>query len=355
MKKKVLIAVGSASIGGAEKQIATLAKFINNKYACRVLFLAKGGPLERNLSEENIEYEISNLSKYSKPHKVLIVLNLIRRIRKERYDIFYIFLPQAVLLLGTLLRIFSPKTKRIYAVRGSIFLKNDLTYRLYRRELTKGNTIICNSHFLEKELLSLTKMKSVKIHVIHNGLELPPAIEKIALNDFKKVIVVANFKPYKGHDLFLRALKEIKSIKLIVTFVGNGSELEKIIKLSNEIKQHEFRFLGEVVDLTEIYKDQDFAVHPSRTEGLSNAILEATANALPVICFEVGGNNEIISDGENGFLINPFDEAQLKNAISKLASDDTLRKKLSENAISSAEKFSWEISTSKHLRVFDEC
>ena len=55
MKKKVLIAVGSASIGGAEKQIATLAKFINNKYACRVLFLAKGGPLERNLSEENIE------------------------------------------------------------------------------------------------------------------------------------------------------------------------------------------------------------------------------------------------------------------------------------------------------------
>jgi len=353
MKRKVLIAVGSASIGGAEKQIATLAKFLNNKYTCRVLFLAKGGPLEKNLSEENIEYKISNLSKFSRPLKVLIVLNLIRRIRKERYDIFYIFLPQAVLLLGTLLRIFNPEAKRIYAVRGSIFLKNDLTYRLYRRELAKADTIICNSHFLERELLSLTKMKSEKIHVIHNGLELRPAIEKIALSDFKKVIVVANFKAYKGHDLFLRAIKEIKSIKLIVTFVGNGSELEKIIKQSNEIKHHEFRFLGEVIDLTEIYKDQDFAVHPSRTEGLSNAILEATANTLPVICFKVGGNSEIISDGENGFLIEPFDEMQLKSSIFKLASDDVLRKKLSENAISSARRFSWENSANNHFRVFE--
>jgi glycosyltransferase involved in cell wall biosynthesis len=353
MKKKVLIAVGSASIGGAEKQIATLAKFLNNKYTCRVLFLAKGGPLEKNLSEENVEYEISNLSKHSRPLKVLIVQKLIRRIRKEKYDIVYIFLPQAVLLLGTLLRIFNPATKRIYAVRGSIFIKNNLLYRLYRRELAKGDKIICNSHFLEKELLSLTKMNSGKIHVIHNGLELQPATKQITLSDFTKIIVVANFKAYKGHDLFLRAIKEIKSIKLIVTFVGNGSELEKIKALSSEIEHHEFKFLGEVVDLTEIYQDQDFAVHPSRTEGLSNAILEATANALPVVCFKVGGNEEIISDGKNGFLIEPFDEKQLKNAILKLASDDVLRIKLSQNAISSASRFSWENSSKNHFRIFE--
>jgi glycosyltransferase involved in cell wall biosynthesis len=54
-----------------------------------------------------------------------------------------------------------------------------------------------------------------------------------------------------------------------------------------------------------------FAIHPSRTEGLSNAILEELAAGLPVVAMDVGGNSMLIDPGMNGYLLAVGDHTSL--------------------------------------------
>jgi glycosyltransferase involved in cell wall biosynthesis len=62
-------------------------------------------------------------------------------------------------------------------------------------------------------------------------------------------------------------------------------------------------------------------VLPSRSEGFSNAIVEAMAASLPVVATNVGGNAEAVSDGLSGFIVPPEDPEQLATAIARLLSD----------------------------------
>jgi glycosyltransferase involved in cell wall biosynthesis len=68
----------------------------------------------------------------------------------------------------------------------------------------------------------------------------------------------------------------------------------------------------------------DIFVLPSRSEGFSNAIIEAMAAGLPVVATTVGGNAEAVEDGVTGFLIPPEDSLALAAAIALLVSDPSL-------------------------------
>jgi len=68
----------------------------------------------------------------------------------------------------------------------------------------------------------------------------------------------------------------------------------------------------------------DIFVLPSRSEGFSNAIVEAMAASLPVIATDVGGNAEAVEDGVSGFLVPSEDPEELSIAISRLLSDKPL-------------------------------
>ncbi|MCC7384348.1 MAG: glycosyltransferase [Deltaproteobacteria bacterium] len=72
----------------------------------------------------------------------------------------------------------------------------------------------------------------------------------------------------------------------------------------------------------------DVFVNCSVFEGLSNAIIEAMAARLPVVATRVGGNPELISDGDNGLLVNPEEPAGLAQALERLIRDEGLRRQL---------------------------
>lgn len=94
---------------------------------------------------------------------------------------------------------------------------------------------------------------------------------------------------------------------------------------------------GRLEDSATILPAFDVFVNASVFEGVSNAIIEAMAAALPVVATAVGGNPEVVFDGDDGFLIPPRDPDALARALERLLRDEALRQRLGARARAIAE------------------
>lgn len=98
----------------------------------------------------------------------------------------------------------------------------------------------------------------------------------------------------------------------------------------------------------------DCFVLPSQAEGISNTLLEAMACALPVVATHVGGNGELVVDGETGYLVPPNDPVVLAGAMARVADDAALRQKMAMAARNRAvSQFSLEAMVEAYLAVYD--
>ena len=142
-------------------------------------------------------------------------------------------------------------------------------------------------------------------------------------------ITVASLTSIKNHLGLLDAaarLFQTSSGELHFLFVGEGSmrpEIESKIRRLN-LTQH-VTVLGASDRVTDYLSASDIFVLPSLLEGMSNAILEAMAAGLPVICHGVGGNPELVIHGKTGLLCSLEDSDQLTAALRYLAEDATAR------------------------------
>ena len=104
-----------------------------------------------------------------------------------------------------------------------------------------------------------------------------------------------------------------------------------------------FHFAGGVKNLREHLSIADVFVLPSRSEGFSNAIVEAMAASLPVVATNVGGNAEAVQDGVSGVIVPPENPDALAAAIVRLLSDSAKAKQMgAEGKRLAAEKFTTE-------------
>ena len=111
---------------------------------------------------------------------------------------------------------------------------------------------------------------------------------------------------------------------------------------------------GERKDIAEIMRTLDIFVLPSQAEGISNTILEAMATGLPVIATNVGGNPELVKDGETGLLVPPSNPEKMATALYGLISDPEKRQQQGEKAYQSVlENFSIQVMVNKYTDVYD--
>src|SRR5437870_13729544 len=91
-------------------------------------------------------------------------------------------------------------------------------------------------------------------------------------------------------------------------------------------------FTGERSDVPAVLQESTLSVLPSLSESFSNSLLESMAAGLPVVATNVGGNPEVVNDGENGVLVAPADPAALSRAIAQLLESPDLRRRLGQAA-----------------------
>jgi len=139
----------------------------------------------------------------------------------------------------------------------------------------------------------------------------------------------------RGHEELLQAATIVRraepSVRLVI--VGDGplrpalEEHARRLGLDGEV-----RFLGAVHDAARLLPGFDVFVLSSVLEGMSNALLEAMAAGRPVVATRVGGNPELVIDGETGLLVPPRDPEALAEALLRLVRDPGLARRLGEGA-----------------------
>lgn len=231
-------------------------------------------------------------------------------------------------------------------------------------EWEKVDAIVAVSAAVASEIRRV--VQEDRVMVIHNGIEPTPTTrtreemrEMLNLNDALVGIIVARIDHLKGHDTLLRAchILHLKGTQLTVLIVGDGAERANREALSQELglPTEQIRFLGFRSDVPDLLVASDIFLLPSLTEGLPLSVLEAMSAGLPVIATRVGGVPEVLSEGREGFLVEPNRPDQLAEAIERLTQDPSLRATLGENGRKrSALEFSFDTMLKRYESLYEE-
>lgn len=197
-----------------------------------------------------------------------------------------------------------------------------------------------------------------KIKVIYNSIDTDFVLkintsisfDKVFQTDTKpyvKVINIADHIEPKNIELILSVLHElIKRLKIKVLFIniGNGPLTNKYLSMTKALGiTDNVRFLGKIRndDVLTLLKDADYLIHPAQRVIFDYIILEALACGTTVIASDIGGNKEIITHNENGYLLNELSPVSIANQFNLFPKLDCRKLK------NSLEKFS-------HLKMINE-
>jgi glycosyltransferase involved in cell wall biosynthesis len=223
-------------------------------------------------------------------------------------------------------------TKLIWCRRDMGILrgrKHRIAYRIMA-SLGVPDTVFAVSEQVRQHCIRVDRVAPARVLTVYNGLDLAgwdtTARPARASGRFL-VSTVGNIRRVKGHDIFIRAAATVTQKFPNVSFSIAGEVLEpdyfnELKELVRELKlTGNVRFDSGVTNLQEYLSAADIFVLPSRSEGFSNAIIEAMAASLPVVATNVGGNAEAVEDGVSGFIVPPEDIAALSDAILRMLSN----------------------------------
>ncbi len=281
------------------------------------------------------------------PHKELHLMHqFLDKLNKEHnFDVFHGFRTNGGGYLAVLMGLKNGK-KSIVSLRGNdadveIFNPRQLMFCKWLLEKADYVTFVSEesrkllrkiADIRDKSSVILNSLDPKKFYYLPGGVDVKKSAGQITLS------FVGSVRMKKGFSYLLAALKKLKEdgdYHLLV--VGDFLEDEKIV-FQEEILKHG---LGNNVTLTGKvlhkhilnYIDKvDFFVLPSIAEGCPNALLEAMYCEKPCIATKVGAVEQMIKDGESGILIEPHSVDEIYNAVSVLAENKDLAKKLGKNA-----------------------
>ena len=157
-----------------------------------------------------------------------------------------------------------------------------------------------------------------------------------------RIISVGRLYPQKDQKMMIEAFAKVSERfpdwKLVI--FGEGPEREALESLVERLKVKDKVLLPgrseNIID--ELNKSKIFCLS-SIYEGMSNALVEAICVGLPIVTTKVSGTEELIKDGENGFIVNIGDTDAMAEALTKILEDENLQKQFSENNKAQTIKF----------------
>lgn len=323
--KKVCYVITLPDLGGAQSHVYEIMAGMKQYGYEAVLLVGKRGWLTEKADELGIRtYVIENMVREISPMKDLRAIYEIRNILlQERPSLVHCHSSKAGIVGRIAARLCH--IPNVFTAHGWAFTDGVQPGKrfLYRNiENLVGyitDKVICVSEYdlaLGRKYLPAHADKMVAIHncIPDVTTNLVRDWDKAENREFLNCIVVARFTQQKRNIEIMYIVREIldsgKNIK--VTFVGDGPDFEKAKLVADNLQLGEnVVFLGARTDVAELLPKFDVFLLLSNWEGFPISIIEAMRAGLPVIASDVGGVNEAVIDGVNGYLVDAND----KNAV----------------------------------------
>ncbi len=347
-KITVLYPVTDLASDGAQRQLLELVRGLDKeRFRPVVMSFSLGGALEKDFREvPGLELVfIERKGRYD----LFCLFKVFRLLRKLKVEVVQPFLTPATFfsLVPAFLCRTPVKIVTERLARGNTSTR--LSYRIYLRiedYLSRfADWAVANSQAGVKYLVERGISHS-RVMVIYNGINLDRLtadnghVEQIRRRlgvppDGKVVGIMARLFPQKNHALFLQAAVEISKRVPETRFaiVGDGPLRGSLEQLCRQLALgSKVVFFGEQRDVGNYLSACDIVVLTSMAEGCSNSLLEAMALERPVAATNVGGNQEVVKQGETGFLVPAGDVKALTEVVIKLIQEPTKARYMGQKA-----------------------
>jgi len=251
--------------------------------------------------------------------------------RRNKYKLVHIYFNDTSVLAPIILWCLGLKV--IISRRDMGYWYNLKLLRILRWNAKFLQGCICNCNAVKSITVANEGIPSDKVHVVYNGIpvsKIPGINDELVEN---QIGLVANIRTIKRIEDFIKALSLVKiKIPTASGVIVGGGDSTKLKLLAREYGVDELvSFVGAQENVSHYISKFHIAVLCSESEGLSNGIMEYMVHKKPVICSAVGGNPELITDDEEGFVYPVGDVEKLASLIIKTLQNKELSKKMGES------------------------
>ena len=342
-----------------------------------VLACAPGGALINLVQRHGMEVQtFPNLVQPLHPLKdFMAILDLTRHLMRRSYHVVHTHNSKAG-FIGRLSAKLARVPVIVHTVHGFAFHEQEPPWRQFLfRNLERLASHWCDKMiFISQPLVDWALKERIsctgKMARIYSGIELD-RFQPVSQQDKKRlrkrwglqeqdavIGIVSKLWEGKGHELLIRAFKEIRKerpdARLVIA--GEGYLMESLKGLVGQLELSDaVIFTGFMEDVPQIIATFDVAVLPSYFEGMGRVLLEAMAMEKPVVGTLVGGIPDLIEDGANGYLVSPGNERELASAVLKILNDKGLAVKMGEAGRKKVtDRFSADTMVRSIEKVYDE-
>jgi glycosyltransferase involved in cell wall biosynthesis len=340
-KMRICLYSDAPLYGGAEHYLSLLAAGLQQRGHSVTVLIREHDSLDRWAEELRRKQVgvIRGVSGYG----------LVRWLHKAQPDVMHINLPGPYNAgcgsIGALAKITGvPVVVTTEHLPGSV---GSARFRLAKRFFGVWiDAIITETRTNVRYLTELHGVKPHKIACIYHGIDARQYECKVGRRtnsrkslglgpDDTVIALIGRLHPQKGHDYLLQAASRLKDSYPLCKylFIGEGEWRRELESLVRQLSlQDKVIFLGFREDIPELLQTVDILAMPSRMEGLPFVLLEAMATGLPVVASDLECLREIISHGENGFLVPVGDSVALANLLKYLIENRYLWGKVGQKA-----------------------
>ncbi|MCJ8503132.1 glycosyltransferase [Desulfatitalea alkaliphila] len=346
--------------GGAESLALNISMYLNKLGKCQtsVCGLFGGeGPLVGHAEKNEVKVYFF---KSDDGNRLKVMWNLYRLLKEQNVTVVQVH--------GSYLLQYAAFPAKLAGVR--LIYTEHAKYSLCKSRKLRRNAryfsllvdkVVCVSNDLKNFLINDIGVNPYRVEVVHNGVNLsafqPKKIKTENRSDQDKLIIgtVARLSDPKDHTNLLHAFSQVVKIRpnLQLILVGDGELRPNIENMIQELNiWPHVKMLGRRSDIPDLLASMDLFVLASKREGFPIALLEAMACGKPVIATDVGGVKEIISNCEDGIIVQSESSEALAGAILKLSDDKALRDSIAARGYEKVQSnFSEQAMMEKYMKL----
>ncbi|MGD6815785.1 N-acetyl-alpha-D-glucosaminyl L-malate synthase BshA [Metabacillus sp. 84] len=354
MKKKLKIGITCyPSVGGSGVVATELGKLLAEK-GHEIHFITSSIPFRLNKVYSNIYFHGVEVNQYSvfknPPYDLALSSKMAEVAQREDLDLLHVHyaIPHAICaflakqMTGDNLKIVTTLHGTDITVLGF----DPSMAQLIRFGIEASDRVTAVSNALVRQTYDLIAPDK-HIETVYNFIDERVYFKKDAaqlkkaykIEEHEKVLIhVSNFRKVKRVQDVVQTFARVAgraSAKLLL--VGDGPEMSGICSLVQELGlKDKVLFLGKQENLDELYSISDIKLLMSEKESFGLVLLEAMACGVPCIGTNIGGIPEVISNGENGFIVSVGDTEAAASHIIRMLEDGGLHTRLSEQAVITA-------------------